>query len=158
RARAFLWQEPGRVLPRASRPPRRQSEHRNLAMTAQRRPRISVCIPHWQAEVYMQLCLRAIRKHSRAYDLEIIVVDNGSRDRSLDYLRSLPWVRLIERPEEGPGNWPTNVFTAWDRGLTAATGEFYLTMHSDVFVRSDHWLDPFLREMAAGPRVAATGA
>jgi hypothetical protein len=120
--------------------------------------RISICIPHWQAQLYMTLCLRSIRKHSAKYDLEVIVVDNGSHDDSLDYLRSLSWIRLIERPEEQPTNWPLNVFTAWDRGLEVATGDYYLTMHSDVFVKSDDWLDPFLREIADGPKVAATGS
>jgi hypothetical protein len=122
------------------------------------KPQISVCIPHWQARLYMTLCLRSIRKHSTKYDLEVIVVDNGSHDESLDFLRSVPWIRLIERPEETPENWPLNVFTAWDRGLQIATGEYYLTMHSDVFVKSDDWLDPFLRELSAGPAVAATGS
>ena len=106
----------------------------------------------------MTLCLRSIRKHSGKYNLEVIVVDNGSGDGSLDYLRSIPWIRLLERPEERPQNWPLNVFTAWDRGLDVATGEYYLTMHSDVFVKSDNWLDPFLREISAGPNVAATGS
>jgi hypothetical protein len=122
------------------------------------KPRISVCIPHWQAELYMTLCLRSIRKHSAKYDLEVIVVDNGSRDESLAYLRRVPWIRLLERPEERPSNWPTNVFTAWDLGLTVARGDYFLSMHSDVFVRSDDWLDPFLREIAAGPAVAGTGS
>ena len=126
-------------------------------MTAAK-PRISICIPHWQAQLYMTLCLRSIRKHSANYDLEVIVVDNGSRDESLDYLRSLPWIRLIERPEEQPTNWPVNVFTAWDCGLEVATGDYYLTMHSDVFVKRDDWLDPFLREISTGPRAAATGS
>ncbi len=122
------------------------------------RPRISVCIPHWQAELYMTLCLRSIRKHSAKYDLEVIVVDNGSRDESLSYLRRVPWIRLLERSEERPTNWPTNVFTAWDLGLTVATGDYFLSMHSDVFVRSDDWLDPFLREIAVGPAVGGTGS
>jgi hypothetical protein len=121
-------------------------------------PRISLCIPHWQVRDMMSICLRSIRKHSRKYNLEVIVVDNGSRDDSLDYLRSLSWIRLIERPEERVTNWPANVFTAWDLGARAALGEFFVTMHSDVFVKQDGWLDPFLREIAAAPRVAASGA
>src|SRR5262245_14280259 len=106
----------------------------------------------------MAICLRSIRRHSTTYDLEVLVVDNGSQDGSLDWLRSLSWIRLIERPEETSRNWPTNVFTAWDVGARAAHGEFFVTMHSDVFVRHDGWLDPLLREMAAGPHVAAAGA
>ena len=121
-------------------------------------PKITVCIPHWQILACMQPCLRSIRKHSAQYDLEVIVVDNGSRDASLDYLRALDWIRLIERPEEVHTNWPGNVFTAWDRGLREARGDFYVTMHSDVFVKRDGWLDPFLREIARDASVAASGA
>jgi hypothetical protein len=121
-------------------------------------PRISICIPQWQVRDMLSICLRSIRKHSRHYDLEVIVVDNGSGDDSLDYLRSLSWIRLIERPEESVSNWPANVFTAWDLGARAARGEFFVTMHTDVFVKQDGWLDPFLREITAAPRVAASGA
>jgi Glycosyl transferase family 2 len=123
-----------------------------------RPPRITICIPQWQAKVYVSLVLGSIWKHSQQYDVEVIVVDNGSRDNSLEYLRSIPWIRLIERPEETHTNWPGNVFSAWDCGLHEATGEFYVTMHSDVFVRSDSWLEPFLREMSREPRVGATGS
>lgn len=122
------------------------------------RPKITICIPHWQVKVYMTLCLRSIRKHSRKYDMELIVVDNGSHDESLDYLRALPWIRLIERPEEVHTNWPMNVFTAWDLGIRQATGNYFITMHSDVFVKSDDWLDPLLREISHDPSVAAAGA
>ncbi|MBW3539924.1 MAG: glycosyltransferase [Planctomycetes bacterium] len=122
------------------------------------RPRVTVCIPHWQVLRYARLCLRSLRRHSAGLDLEVIVVDNGSRDESLDYLRSLDWIRLIERPEETPANWPLNVFTAWDRGLHEATGEFFVTMHSDVFIHRDGWLRPLLAAFEGGPRIAATGA
>lgn len=121
-------------------------------------PLVSVCIPHWQVRDMMSICLRSVRRHSEKYALEVIVVDNGSRDDSLDWLRSLSWIRLIERPEETVSNWPTNVFTAWDLAAREARGEYFVTMHSDVFVRRDDWLDPLLREMEASPRVAASGA
>ncbi len=121
-------------------------------------PRISVCIPHWQVRDMLSICLRSIRKHSRKYNLEVIVVDNGSRDDSLEYLRSLSWIRLIERPEEGVSNWPANVFTAWDLGARVAEGEYFVTMHSDVFVKQDDWLDPLLREITVSPGVAGSGA
>ena len=122
------------------------------------KPKITICIPHWQVGTYMTACLRSVRKHSQAYDLEMIVVDNGSKDESLDYLRSLDWIRLIERPEEVHTNWPLNVFTAWDRGVQEARGDYYITMHSDVFIKRDDWLDPFLREIDRSPKIAASGA
>ena len=96
-------------------------------MNEQTQPLITICIPHWQAEEFMKPCLRSIRKHSLKYNLEIIVIDNGSKDDSLNYLKSLDWIQIIERPEENPENWPDNVFTAWDRGLEAANGKYYIT-------------------------------
>ncbi len=127
-------------------------------MNAQRKPRISICIPHWQVKPLISICLRSIRKHSKNYDTEIIVVDNGSKDESLHYLRSLKWLRLIERPEETNTNWQLNVFTACDRGIQEATGDYFITMHSDVFIKRDDWLDPFLTRMAQNDKVTAVGA
>jgi len=120
-------------------------------------PKISICIPHWQVIEYIQPCLRSIRKHSGDEDVELLVIDNGSQDVSLDWLRSLSWIRLIERPEEKHTNWPDNVFTAWDRGLVEARGDYFVTMHSDVFVKSDGWLKPLVRELERSPNVAASG-
>lgn len=51
-----------------------------------------------------------------------------------------------------------NVFTAWDRGIREATGEYFITMHSDVFVKRDDWLDPFLTRIAQGEKNAGVGA
>ena len=120
-------------------------------------PKITICVPHWQVLSYIQPCLRSIRKHSRDTDLEVLVIDNGSRDESLDWLRSLDWIRLIERPEERHTNWPDNVFTAWDRGLVESTGDYYVTLHSDVFIKRDGWLSPLLRELERDGEIAAAG-
>ena len=122
------------------------------------RPKITVCIPHWQVGRYMTVCLRSIRKHSAKYQLDVLVVDNGSKDGSLDYLRSLPWIRLIERPDEVHTNWPANVFTAWDLGVRRSDAPYFVTMHSDVFIKSDGWLDPLIREMERRPSIGAAGA
>ncbi|MFQ5544938.1 MAG: glycosyltransferase family 2 protein, partial [Acidiferrobacterales bacterium] len=87
-------------------------------MNSHRKPRVSICIPHWQVKPLISICLRSIRKHSKNYDVEIIVVDDGSKDESIEYLRSLKWIRLVERPnmQESPNNWPLNVCTAYDSG------------------------------------------
>ena len=119
--------------------------------------RISISIPHWQVLPLLQPCLRSIRKHTRGRDVEVIVIDNGSKDESLDYLRSLNWIRLIERPEEGLHNFPHNVWTSHDISVKEATGEFLMTMHTDLFVKSSDWLDPYFREMAKGEHIAGVG-
>lgn len=121
-------------------------------------PTITICIPHWQVKPLISLCLRSIRKHSKNYDIEVVVVDNGSKDESLDYLRSMKWIYLIERPEETHTNWPSNIWTAWDLGIRQAAGDYFITMHSDVIVKRDDWLDPFLSRIATRDEVAGVGA
>ncbi|ADC70826.1 glycosyl transferase family 2 [Thioalkalivibrio sp. K90mix] len=119
--------------------------------------RISISIPHWQVLPLLLPCLRSIRKNTSGKDVEVIVIDNGSKDESLDYLRSLEWIRLIERPEEGLFNFPDNVWTSHDIALKEATGEFLVTMHTDLFVKRGDWLDEYLKAMAGNPRLGGVG-
>ena len=63
---------------------------------------------------------------------EVIVVDNGSKDESLEYLRRLKWIRLIERGEMTPENWVHAMATALDYGIREGKGKYLLIMHTDV--------------------------
>ena len=105
----------------------------------------------------MKLCLRSIRRFTPAERCEVIVVDNGSTDASLDYLRSVRWIRLIERPDETHENWPRNVATAWDVGARQARGTYYMIMHADVFAKQGGWLDLFVRALETDEHVGAAG-
>ncbi len=118
---------------------------------------VTICMPHWQVKQLLLPCLRSIRKHSQNYDVRVVVVDNGSNDESLEWLRELDWIRLIERPDESPENWPRNVFTAWDRAIRECDTDYFITMHTDVFIKDDDWLDPFFVRMEESDNVAAVG-
>ena len=56
----------------------------------------TICIVNYKTADFIKLCLRSIRKFTSS-PYEIIVVDNDSQDESLEYLKSLSWIRLIER-------------------------------------------------------------
>ena len=60
----------------------------------------TACIVNYKTLDLTRLCLRCVSKFAR-HPHEVIVVDNDSRDESLEYLRSLNWIRLIERRTEG---------------------------------------------------------
>ena len=67
----------------------------------------TVCIVNYKTLDFTRLCLRSIRKFTN-YPYEVIVVDNDSQDESLEYLKSLGWIRLIERcslPDEPGGGY-----------------------------------------------------
>ena len=117
--------------------------------------KVTICLVNYKTEELTRLCLRSIRKYTH-YPYEVIVVDNGSADASLDYLRTLDWITLIERsPEEmtRTGSWAQG--TALDMGLAACNNEFFLAMHSDTIVHKDGWLKDFVAQ--CGQDIACAG-
>jgi rSAM/selenodomain-associated transferase 2 len=76
---------------------------------------------------------------------EVIVVDGGSRDRTLDIARAAPGVRLIEAPR-GRGR-------QLNAGARVATGNVLLFLHADVSLPSDAlaWIE---RTLSDPPTVA----
>ncbi|MCK5845710.1 MAG: glycosyltransferase, partial [Victivallales bacterium] len=99
----------------------------------------TICVVNYKTEELTRLCLRSIRKFTKA-PYKVVVVDNDSGDASLDYLRSLDWITLIERSGEmkGSGSWAHG--TGLDKGLKICDTEFFMAMHSDTFVRREGWL------------------
>lgn len=127
-------------------------------MAEEKTPQVSICIPHWQVKELVTLCLRAIRKFTREVPVEVIVVDNGSADDSLQYLRGLSWIRLIERGEQTPENWVQAFVTALDVGFEHSRAPYFLIMHTDTIVKHPGWLQRLLRPMEQDDKCAASGA
>ena len=117
----------------------------------------SIVIPHYRTEDLVRLCLRAIRRLTD-HPYETIVVDNHSQDGSLDYLRRVGWIRLIQR---GPETESEAVFahaSAMDVGMAAARGRWLVSFHTDTIARREGWLGRLISRLEANPRAAALGA
>ena len=121
------------------------------------RPKVSIVIPHYQTADLARLCLRAIRRWTRDVPYEVIVVDNRSTDgESLDYLRSVEWIRLIERQDE-VGPVALGHKEAVDIGFAAARAPHVLAFHTDTIpIRSD-WLAWHVAQIERSPSMAAVG-
>jgi CDP-glycerol glycerophosphotransferase len=96
-------------------------------------PRISVVVPVFDVENYVASCLQSIARQSYD-DLEVIVVDDGSRDRSAEiaarFCAGDRRFRLISQPNGGLGS-------ARNTGIRAASGEFLAFADSDDIVPDD---------------------
>ena len=84
----------------------------------------TICIVNYKTEELTRLCLRSIKKFTKS-PYKVVVVDNDSGDSSLEYLRSLDWITLIERPGEvvKSGSWAHG--TALDKGLEVCDTEYF---------------------------------
>ena len=99
--------------------------------------RVSVVVPAYNAERTLGDCLRALRAQSfAAADLEIIVVDDGSRDGTAS-LAQRNGVRVIRRENGGPA-------AARNTGWRAARGDWVAFTDADC-VPSRTWLAEMMR-------------
>lgn len=84
---------------------------------------ISVIIPVYNEEKYLGFCLESLKKQTYK-NLEIIVVDDGSTDKSRDTANKYG-VRLFEQSHSGPGN-------ARNLGASKANGEILAFLDADM--------------------------
>jgi len=126
-------------------------------MTETTRGKATIGIVQYKTLDFTRLCLRSIRKFT-SYPCEVIVVDNDSNDESLDYLRSLKWIRLLERksqPDEPGGGY--SHAAALDLALANCNTEFFVSLHSDVFIKRIGWLADIIKFFGNDEKIACVG-
>ncbi|MFA6603517.1 MAG: glycosyltransferase family A protein [Patescibacteria group bacterium] len=107
------------------------------------RPTVSIVIPSYQHGGEIAECLRSILDQTFK-DHEIIVVNDGSTDNTLEELRPfLDRIQLINQENRG-GN------AARNRGFDASVGDFVLFCDADIVMRPD-MLETMLRTLRANP-------
>ena len=94
-------------------------------------PKVSVIIPSYNVEKYIEKCLGSINKQTLK-DIEIIVVDDGSKDGTREIINTFADIdkRIITVFQENSG-----VSSARNKGISLAKGEF------TTFIDSDDWVD-----------------
>jgi N-acetylglucosaminyl-diphospho-decaprenol L-rhamnosyltransferase len=88
-------------------------------------PDVSVVVVTWNALPWLEQCLESVRGR------EVIVVDHGSTDGTVDFVRERwPEVRLIEQENKGMGG-------GNNAGMRAADGRYFFLLNSDAWVVND---------------------
>ncbi len=119
---------------------------------------VSILIPNYKTPEMTRLCLRLLRRHTDLGRVQVIVIDNGSADESLDYLRGVNWIRLIERPEAAKEKGPEMHARAIDLALKEVTTPYVLVMHTDTLIGNDGWLDFLLGKISGDETIAGVGS
>lgn len=99
-------------------------------------PMVSVIVPVYQVELYLERCIESILKQS-VTNIEILLIDDGSRDGSAQicdrYEQIDMRIRVIHKENGG-------LSSARNCGLDHATGKYIL------FVDSDDWIEKSMLE------------
>jgi cellulose synthase/poly-beta-1,6-N-acetylglucosamine synthase-like glycosyltransferase/peptidoglycan/xylan/chitin deacetylase (PgdA/CDA1 family) len=120
------------------------------------RPMVSVLIPAYNEESVIVETVRAALSSQYA-KLEVLVVDDGSQDRTAELVRQGfgrdPRVRLLTQPNHGKPS-------ALNHGLSEATGEIIVSIDADTIVDAEavprmvrHFADPKVGAVAGNVKV-----
>jgi glycosyltransferase involved in cell wall biosynthesis len=110
---------------------------------------ISVVIPSYNHESFIKQTVESILVQTHK-NLELIVIDDGSTDKSLAYLRNVvdPRFKLIEQENKGAQN-------AINKGLEMARGDYLAILNSDDIYHPDR-LSKCLVKLEAGIDLVAS--
>lgn len=96
-------------------------------------PELSVIVPIYNAQQYLEECLESIRIQS-LQDIEIICVDDGSTDDSMTIIKQFiqrdSRFRVIQKANSGYGS-------SMNRGMDAARGKYIGIVESDDYILQD---------------------
>jgi len=110
---------------------------------------ISVIVPTWNEEKYLPRCLRSLRKQCGNKSSEIIVVDGGSTDKTVEIAEQYADKVLVKSRQP--------VGAARNAGAREATRRILAFIDADT-VASESWLDAIARTFELNPpAVGVTG-
>jgi len=112
---------------------------------------ISVVVPNYNGAATVRACVESIFDTMRHPNWELIVVDDGSTDRSVEVLERIKGIKLIRQEHQGAAR-------ALNAGFAAAGRNDVVRVHSDVVIETPDWLNLFLETLASQPRAGVVGA
>lgn len=96
---------------------------------------ISVIIPVYNAEKYIAKCLETLIDAKKNYDLEVVLINDGSVDGSLEiceeYSRRYTFISVFSQVNMGPS-------FARNKGIEKATGDFLVFVDADDYVDENY--------------------
>lgn len=118
-------------------------------------PLVSVIVPTRDRPDLLSACIAGLLERTDYPAIELLVVDNGSRDRDalalLARLEATPRVRVLRHPE------PFNFSALNNAAAAEATGDVLLLLNNDTEVLHADWLAEMVSH-AVRPGVGAVGA
>lgn len=107
-------------------------------------PRVSVVIPNWNTRKFLGMCLTSLGQQTFR-DFEVVLVDSGSTDGSLAFMReNFPEVEVVALREN------RGFAAAVNAGIAASGSEFVVLLNNDT-EQDPGWLESLVRAADAHP-------
>jgi rhamnosyltransferase len=111
-------------------------------------PEVSIVILTKNEEKFIADILEAVFNQDTRYSFEVIVIDSGSRDKTLEIAKKYP-VNLIQIPAEEFGHGKTR-----NLGAVFAEGRYIVFLNGDALPKNISWLSNLLLSFSIYDKVA----
>lgn len=96
---------------------------------------ISVIIPVYNADKFINRCIDSLISNDIQYPFEILLINDGSTDNSLQiiesYTQKYTYIKVFTQVNQGPAN-------ARNNGIKIAKGDFIVFVDADDYVEKDY--------------------
>ncbi len=113
--------------------------------------RVVVVVPTLNERPTLSACLESIRDTAGHPDWELVVVDGGSTDGSLEWLERQAWLTIMKEPRRG-------VAPALNSAFRAARDADVVRVHADVVFETKGWLAILAEAARSLPKAGVVGA
>lgn len=110
----------------------------------------SVVIPTKNAGEQFHCVLMAVIQQKTPWPYEVLVIDSGSSDGTIEFVKSMPGVRLhqIQPSEFGHGK-------TRNLGISLTSGEFAVMITQDALPANEYWLHELVKVVEQNDAIAA---
>ncbi|MDO8667795.1 MAG: glycosyltransferase family A protein [bacterium] len=111
--------------------------------------KLSIIIPAYNEEKYIGKCLESISRAAKnsGHEVEVIVINNASADRTREVALSYSQVKVFDEPKKGTNR-------SRQLGLTKATGDLIANIDADNRITKD-WINMVFKEFKDNPKLVA---
>jgi len=114
-------------------------------------PRVSIVIPVYNHAAHTLACLRALAAHPPQVACEILVVDDGSSDETVQWMPQVQGLRYEVRAANG------GFIEACNDGVARSRGDCVVLLNNDT-VPQPGWLDALLETFGTTPAAGLVGS
>jgi glycosyltransferase involved in cell wall biosynthesis len=117
----------------------------------------SIALVNYKTPEVTKLCLELLHKALDVNKVPVWVVDNDSKDDSLVYLKSLDWIKLIERTPVANEHGFMAHGRALDMILERVDTDYLLLLHTDTLIYDAAVIKRMLEQLSKNQKAAAIG-
>ena len=121
---------------------------RSLQFPAVQDPQVSIVIPVYNNDRLTIECLTSLLKHTKNISYEVIVIDDGSAEKTKDVLSQIQNITCLRNPQN------LGFLLSCNCAAEKARGEFVLILNNDVQV-TEGWLSPLVETFSKYGNVGA---